>query len=516
MSENDMTLSQEELRKSEPQAVEKPEAATEPAEVQEAPVTEAQEEPAETDVPQQEQNEAEPEVKQPESKTEVIDRLKELAKSDKPVDKNELEQLKKAYYRFRHAEVLKEREAFLNGGGAEDDFMPQPDTDEESFKAEMSLVKEKRAKQHEALEQQKRENLQKKQQILEEIKKLSSSPEEANKNYEQFRKLQAEWRETNPVPAENATDLWKSYQLYVEQFYDLLKLNSEFREYDFKKNYEAKIHLCEAAEKLLEEPDPVSAFHQLQKLHQEFREIGPVAKDLRESVWERFKSASTQINKHHQEYYEKIKAREEENLVKKTALCEKVEGFELDKLKSFADWDKVTKEIIAIQAEWKTIGFTPKNMNAKIFERFRKACDAFFKQKSVYLKSVAQFFLENEQEFLQSDDVQALRKRLLAVKGVGNETADSILLYAFHKPLIVIDAYTRRVAERHLNLDGTMPYGQLQKIFMDALPIDVSLYGEYHALIVALCKQSCLKSGCGEVCSKINIVQTDKQSYLEE
>lgn len=297
-----MTLSQEELRKSEPQAVEKPEAATEPAEVQEAPVTEAQEEPAETDVPQQEQNEAEPEVKQPESKTEVIDRLKELAKSDKPVDKNELEQLKKAYYRFRHAEVLKEREAFLNGGGAEDDFMPQPDTDEESFKAEMSLVKEKRAKQHEALEQQKRENLQKKQQILEEIKKLSSSPEEANKNYEQFRKLQAEWRETNPVPAENATDLWKSYQLYVEQFYDLLKLNSEFREYDFKKNYEAKIHLCEAAEKLLEEPDPVSAFHQLQKLHQEFREIGPVAKDLRESVWERFKSASTQINKRHQEY----------------------------------------------------------------------------------------------------------------------------------------------------------------------------------------------------------------------
>ena len=395
MSENDMTLSQEELRKSEPQAVEKPEAAAEPAEVQEAPVTEAQEEPAETDVSQQEQNEAEPEVKQPESKTEVIDRLKELAKSDKPVDKNELEQLKKAYYRFRHAEVLKEREAFLNGGGAEDDFMPQPDTDEESFKAEMSLVKEKRAKQHEALEQQKRENLQKKQQILEEIKKLSSSPEEANKNYEQFRKLQAEWRETNPVPAENATDLWKSYQLYVEQFYDLLKLNSEFREYDFKKNYEAKIHICEAAEKLLEEPDPVSAFHQLQKLHQEFREIGPVAKDLRESVWERFKSASTQINKRHQEYYEKIKAREEENLVKKTALCEKVEGFELDKLKSFADWDKVTKEIIAIQAEWKTIGFTPKNMNAKIFERFRKACDAFFKQKSEHFKELKSALSEN-------------------------------------------------------------------------------------------------------------------------
>ena len=197
--------------------------------------------------------------------------------------------------------------------------------------------------------------------------------------------------------------------------------------------------------------------------------------------------------------------------------------------KSGSRWEIVTGAILTQNCAWTNVEKALVNLeNSGIVspEAILKTPDdtlrelirpaGFFKQKSVYLKSVAQFFLENEQEFLQSDDVQALRKRLLAVKGVGNETADSILLYAFHKPLFVIDAYNRRVAERHLNLDGTMPYGQLQKIFMDALPIDVSLYGEYHALIVALCKQSCLKSGCGDVCSTIKIDHADKHSYLEE
>ena len=197
--------------------------------------------------------------------------------------------------------------------------------------------------------------------------------------------------------------------------------------------------------------------------------------------------------------------------------------------KSGLRWEIVTGAILTQNCAWTNVEKALVNLeNSGIVspEAILKTPDdtlrelirpaGFFKQKSVYLKSAAQFFIENENDFLQSNDVWALRKRLLTVKGVGNETADSILLYAFQKPLFVIDAYTRRVAERHLNLDGTMPYGQLQKIFMDALPIDVSLYGEYHALIVTLCKQSCLKSGCGEVCSKINIVQTDKQSYLEE
>lgn len=390
-----MTLSQEELRNSEPETAGTSVPASESVEEQKNPEAPADEQPISPEEPQKEPTEADTELKQPESKAEVIERLKELAKSEKTADKNELEQLKKAYYRFRHLEVQQQREDFINAGGVEDDFMPQPDTDEESFKAEMALVKEKRAKQHEALEQQKKENLKKKQQILEEIKKLSSSPEEANKNYDEFRKLQAVWRETNPVPAENSTDLWKSYQLYVEQFYDLLKLNNEFRDYDFKKNYEAKTRLCETAENLTGLADPISAFHQLQKLHQEFREIGPVAKDLRESVWERFKTASTKINKRHQEYFEGLKAREEENLAKKTALCEKVEGYDLDKLKSFSDWDKVTKEIVEAQVEWKNIGYTPRNVNAKIFDRFRKACDAFFKQKAVYFKEIKTVFNEN-------------------------------------------------------------------------------------------------------------------------
>lgn len=331
----------------------------------------------------------------PETKQAVIEKLQELSHADKAPEREEIDFLKKIYYRLRHEEVAAQHEKFINAGGNEEEFEPFPDADEEKFKAELSLVREKRAKEHELQEKQKQENLKRKQEILEQIKAFSASPEEANKNYDAFRKLQAEWKETNPVPAENSTELWKNYQYLVENFYDMLKLNNEFREYDFKKNLEAKTHLCEAAEKLEDFADPVSAFHQLQKLHQEFREIGPVAKDLREEIWNRFKAASVIVNKRHQAYFENQKEKENENLEKKTALCEKVEAMDFSNLKTFNDWDKVTQEIIALQAEWKTIGFTPRSVNTKIFERFRQACDNFFKQKADYFKQLKASLNEN-------------------------------------------------------------------------------------------------------------------------
>ena len=200
------------------------------------------------------------------------------------------------------------------------------------------------------------------------------------------------------MPAEKANELWRNYQLYVEQFYDLLKLNIEAREYDFKKNLEMKTKLCEAAEKLAEEPDVVSAFQQLQELHQQYREIGPVSKELREETWARFKAASTVVNKRHQQHFESLRAQEDENLAKKTALCEKVEAIAQEENKGAADWEKHTKQIIEIQNEWKTIGFAPQKMNVKIFERFRAACDSFFSRKAEYFKDMKQRFSENAEK----------------------------------------------------------------------------------------------------------------------
>ena len=259
----------------------------------------------------------------------------------------------------------------------------------------MGIIKEKRQKLFREQEQEKQENLQKKLDIIEKIKAMVTSPEEANKSYKEFKALQDEWREIKNVPAERANELWRNYQLYVEQFYDLLKLNSEAREYDFKKNLELKTKLCEAAEKLAEETDIISAFHQLQKLHQEYRETGPVAKEIREEIWNRFKAASTVINKRHQQHFETLRAKEEENLVKKTALCEKVEAIVAEENKGSADWERHTKQIIEIQSEWKAIGFAPQKMNVKIFERFRSACDDFFSRKAQFFRGLKDTFKEN-------------------------------------------------------------------------------------------------------------------------
>lgn len=269
------------------------------------------------------------------------------------------------------------------------------DDSEEQFKAEMGLIKEKRAKAFQQQEEEKKANLQRKQQIIEKIKMMSTSPEEANKSYNDFKALQQEWKDIKAVPAEKANELWRNYQLYVEQYYDLLNLNRELREYDFKKNLEQKTLLCEAAEKLADEPDAVSAFHQLQELHQQYREIGPVAKELREQIWARFKAASTVINKRHQQHFEELRAKEEENLVRKTALCEKVEAIAKEENKNATDWENHTKQIIDIQTEWKTIGFAPQKMNVKIFDRFRAACDDFFGRKAEFFKTLKEKFAEN-------------------------------------------------------------------------------------------------------------------------
>lgn len=324
---------------------------------------------------------------EPKTKAEVIEVLKQIVYNGGNVERTELDHLKMLYYRFHNADVASAREKFIEEGGKAEDFMPAPDMDEENFKAQLSLIREMRNKAAEALEAKKQQNLKRKQEIIERIKALAATPEDADKGYNEVKELQAEWKELKAVPAENATELWKNYQLYTEQFYDQLRLNHEMRAYDFKKNLEIKTHLCEAAEKLADVEDPISAFHQLQKLHQEYRETGPVAKELRDEIWKRFKDASTVINKRHQDHFEAIKAKEEENLAKKTELCQQVEALEFDGLKTYAQWEEMTKQVLAIQAEWKTVGFTPRKVNAEIFERFRMACDRFFQAKTAYFKA---------------------------------------------------------------------------------------------------------------------------------
>ncbi len=360
------------------------------------------------------------------SKAEVVERIKEIANGDAVPQKDEVDYLKTVFYKLHFAEREAEMKAFLEAGGDPATYQVKPDLDEETFKAEMSIVKERRAKQFEEQERLKQENLKKKLDILERIKTMVTSPEEANKSYQEFKQLQHEWKEITPVPAENANELWRNYQLYVEQFYDMLKLNSEAREYDFKKNLEIKTKICEAAEKLGEESDVISAFHQLQELHQQYRESGPVAKELREGIWTRFKQASSIVNKRHQQHFEDIRAKEEENLTKKTELCEKVEAIAKEENKNAAQWEEHTKQIIELQAEWKSVGFAPQKMNVKIFERFRAACDDFFSRKSNYFVELKKELAANAekkkalvaqaQELKDSTDWKSTGDKLIALQ----------------------------------------------------------------------------------------------------
>lgn len=329
------------------------------------------------------------------TKEEVLNRLKELAQDAENASKQELDSLKQTFYKLHNAEQEAAHKSFIDNGGAEEAYVPQPDATEEEFKSTMTSIKEKRSALVAEQEKLKEDNLQVKLSIIEELKELVESPDDANKSYNEFKKLQQQWNEVRLVPQARVNELWKNYQLYVEKFYDILKLNNEFREYDFRKNLEIKYRLCESAEKLANEEDVVSAFHQLQKLHQEFRDTGPVTKELRDEIWNRFKAASTLVNRRHQQHFEVLKESEQHNLDQKTVICEIVEAIEYDGLKSFTAWETKTQEIIALQNKWKTIGFAPQKMNVKIFERFRKACDEFFKKKGEFFKSLKEGMNEN-------------------------------------------------------------------------------------------------------------------------
>lgn len=322
------------------------------------------------------------------TKEEILNRLQALV--DAPIEtvRGEVESLKQAYYKIRRNEVDELRKAFVEQGGDEKDFTAPEDTQENSLKELLGSYKEKKAAYLAEEEKQKAENYEIKLQLIEQLKMLCESQDDFNKLYNEFKDIQQKWKEIKLVPEEHANELWKEYQTYSEAFYDLIKINNQFRDYDFKKNLELKTALCEAVEKLQDEKDIISAFHQLQKLHQQWREIGPVAKELREELWDRFKAASTVINKRHQQHFENLKAKEQENLVAKTVICEEIEGIDYAALQTFKDWDEKNNEVLALQQKWRTIGFTPKKHNTKIFERFRAACDVFFTKKTEFYKSI--------------------------------------------------------------------------------------------------------------------------------
>lgn len=438
---NQQPVAEEEVKNEE--IVENPEPVAEEPAAEEQPV--AEEPVAEEPIEEVTAEEESASKKVYATKKEVIERLKELAHGDESPTKEEVDLLKTTFYKLHFAEREADQKAYLEGGGDPEKYTILPDEDEEVFKAEMGVVKEKRAKLFLEQEAEKQENLKKKLDIIEKIKGMATSPEEANKNYQEFKKLQQEWKEIRLVPAEKANELWRNYQLYVEQFYDLLKLNSEAREYDFKKNLEIKNRLCEAAEKLADEPDVISAFHQLQKLHQEYRETGPVAKDLREEIWTRFKAASTVINKKHQQHFDTLRSKEEENLARKTELCEKVEAIAKEENKGAGDWEKHTKQIIDLQAEWKTIGFAPQKMNVKIFERFRAACDDFFGRKAEFFKDMKAKFAEN------ADKKRALIEQAKALQDSTEWKSTSDKLIALQKEWKTIGMVPKRLGDQLWN-----------------------------------------------------------------
>lgn len=323
------------------------------------------------------------------TRQEIINRLVEISASDNVLTcKSEIEALKVQFYKMRTVEIDNARKAFVADGGEENVFIPEADTLEEPFKAAMNTIKEKRNEWLKAQEQELQANYEAKIALLDKLQELTEKAAQEAPDVNEFRSLQARWKEIKNVPQDKVNNLWKQYQLLVEQFYDVLKLNHEFREYDFKKNLEIKRQLCEAAEALTNEEDVIGAFHSLQQLHTEFREAGPVAPELREEVWTRFKNASTIVNRRHQEYFESKKAREQENLDKKSALCEEIESIDYASLTTYQAWNDATQKILEIQARWKEVGFAPQKMNLKIFERFRGACDEFFKQKSNFFKGV--------------------------------------------------------------------------------------------------------------------------------
>ena len=351
--------------------------------------------PVETSEAENTPSESTDKIPTPTTKAEVLAQLRQYVEQPATSDRAVLDRLRNVFYRLHNDEILKAREAFVAEGGNAEDFVPAADPDEQEYKRLVASVKEVRAKVAAEAEATRQANLQRKLDIIEEIKQMVAQPEDIDKKYDRFKALQAEWKEIGNIPAEQVTETWKNFHHNVEQFYDLLRINHEMRAYDFKKNLEIKTRLCESAEKLAEDEDVVAAFHALQKLHQEFRETGPVAKEQREEIWNRFKAASTTVNKRHQDFFLGRKQEEEENLAKKTNLCEQVESLNFESLSTMAEWDAMSQLVIGMQNEWKTVGFTPRKQNQAIFERFRTACDRFFTAKAHYFRSLRETLADN-------------------------------------------------------------------------------------------------------------------------
>lgn len=362
------------------------------------------------------------------TKEEVAARAQELAQAELIPEKADVEQLKQLFYRYHNQALQQARQEYIEQGGDPAAYVPVMDPQEETFRQAMQAIRERRAAEQLRLQEERAENLQRKTAILEQIQQLTTTPEEVGANFDQFKQLQQAWKEIGAVPAEQSTEIWKNYQLYTEQFYDLLKLGHEMRDYDFRKNLEIKTDLCEKAEALLAVEDVISAFGQLQALHQQWKETGPVERDLREELWARFKNASTEINKRHQAHFEGIKAREAENLEKKTALCEQAEALlqQTEAEGKKIEWDALTKQVLELQAQWRTIGFAPQKQNTAIFERFRQTCDQFFTRKAEFYKNIKDGQAENlekkkalvakAQELSASTDWRATTDALVALQ----------------------------------------------------------------------------------------------------
>ena len=322
------------------------------------------------------------------NKAELVDMMRELAA--RPIEdvKDEVQAIKAAFFALRRDEIDKEREEFLANGNDENDFTAKEDPDENNLKELLNVLKVRRTEYNAAQEANREANLEKKRQIIALINEIANDPDNINRQFNRVKQLQQDFKDTGDVPATADTEIWKEFQRATERFYDVLKMNKELRDYDFKKNLELKQQLCEEAEALDEDPDIVNAFRKLQELHNKWREIGPVAKELREELWARFKAASSAINKKYQTFFEDRKSKEKENADAKTALCEKIEQITTDNLKTYAQWDEVTKQIIALQEDWKKLGYASRKANAALFARFRKSCDEFFGKKAEFYKTM--------------------------------------------------------------------------------------------------------------------------------
>ena len=344
------------------------------------------------------------------TKQEICDRMKELIEQNVEQVKEEVESMKQLFYKKSKSEVGEQRAAFIEKGGVETEFIPEPTELETEFKELLNEFRNNKAKLNAQQEQEKGNNLLKKQHIIEQMKQLVESNDDVSANVAAFRRLQQDWKNTGPVPPTATNELWKQYNLFQESFWDLIKINNELREYDFKKNLEAKTKLCEAAEMLANEEDVVSAFRQLQKLHENWHELGPVARELREEIWNRFKTASTAINKKHQSHFDDIRKVEDENMALKASLCERIEAIDTTKFSSYKDWDEATKIVLEAQEEWRSVGFAPRKANQKIFDRYRKACDKFFSTKAEFYKSIKSNLTQNlEQKKLLCEKAEAIK-----------------------------------------------------------------------------------------------------------